>query len=49
MIVYNVNYYNGITERTSWMPKSLYWKGHNGTCKFEFPYSPHIEPNSFFN
>jgi hypothetical protein len=22
-------------------------KGHNGTCKFGFPYSPHIEPNSF--
>jgi hypothetical protein len=24
-------------------------KGHNGTCKFGFPYSPHIEPDSFFN
>jgi hypothetical protein len=24
-------------------------KGHNGTCKFGFPYSPYIEPNSFFN
>jgi len=24
-------------------------KGHNGTCKFGFPYSPHIEPNLFFN
>ncbi len=22
-------------------------KGHNGTCKFGFPYSPHIEHNSF--
>jgi hypothetical protein len=31
------------------MPKSLYQKGHNGTCKFEFPYFPHIEPNYFFN
>jgi hypothetical protein len=27
----------------------VFKKGHNGTCKFEFPYFSHIEPFFFFN